>query len=62
MKTDDLISMLAAGNPAPPRAPSARRFALALFCGLLGALLLMACLFGVRKDLAEVAATPLFWA
>ncbi|MCM2495032.1 DUF1109 domain-containing protein [Burkholderia glumae] len=62
MKTDDLISMLATGvTPADPRLP-ARRFATALAIGAAGALLLMAALLGVRRDLAEVALTPLFWA
>ncbi|GAC1033464.1 DUF1109 domain-containing protein [Pseudomonas sp. No.21] len=62
MKTDDLITMLASDNPTVPLLHSTQRFVLALGCGLLGALLLMACFFGARKDLAEVAATPLFWA
>ncbi|WP_246792786.1 DUF1109 domain-containing protein [Burkholderia perseverans] len=62
MKTDDLISMLATGvTPVDPRLP-ARRFATALAIGAAGALLLMAALLGVRRDLAEVALTPLFWA
>ncbi|MDF3934427.1 DUF1109 domain-containing protein, partial [Pseudomonas citronellolis] len=62
MKTDDLIALLAAGETAVDRHALARRFAVALLGGGLGALLLMAALYGVRADLAEVARTPLFWA
>lgn len=62
MKTDELIAMLAAGETAVDRYVLVRRFALALLGGGLGALLLMAALYGVRADLAEVARTPLFWA
>ncbi|WP_374437994.1 DUF1109 domain-containing protein [Pseudomonas panipatensis] len=62
MKTDELIAMLAAGETTVDRHVLARRFALALLGGSLGALLLMAALYGVRADLAEVARTPLFWA
>ncbi|MED5611364.1 DUF1109 domain-containing protein [Pseudomonas sp. JH-2] len=62
MKTDELIDLLAAGETAVDRHALARRFALALLGGGLGALLLVAALYGVRADLAEVARTPLFWA
>lgn len=62
MKTDELIDLLAAGESPVQRHALARRFALALLGGGLGALLLMAALYGVRADLAEVARTPLFWA
>ncbi|MCL6705247.1 DUF1109 domain-containing protein [Pseudomonas sp. T1.Ur] len=62
MKTDDLISLLASGvAPVDPRAP-AKRFSVAVLAGLLGALLLVVALKGVRPDLGQVMATPIFWA
>lgn len=61
MKTDDLITMLARGT-APTAQPNNKRFALALGWGLFGATLLMALLLGVRGDLAEALAMPMFWA
>jgi hypothetical protein len=61
MKTDELISMLAAGaETVAPGAPR-RRHALALGWGAFGALLLMACWLGLRADLAEAARLPMFW-
>ncbi|WP_322011831.1 DUF1109 domain-containing protein [Paraburkholderia sp. J12] len=61
MKTEDLISLLATGAaPVDPHVV-ARRFSWALIAGALGSTLLMALAFGVRRDLATVAATPLFW-
>lgn len=62
MKTNELIDLLAAGESPVDRHALGKRFALALVGGALGALLLMAALYGVRPDLAEVARTPLFWA
>lgn len=62
MKTDDLISLLATADPGVDTGALARRIGLALLGGALGALLLMASLYGVRPDLAQVAGTPLFWA
>ncbi|KPA87665.1 hypothetical protein PF66_05885 [Pseudomonas asplenii] len=62
MNTDELIGLLATGNPRVPPHVLARRLVLALAAGGLGAVLLMASLYGVRPDLAEVARTPLFWA
>jgi hypothetical protein len=62
MKTDDLISMLSTGiAPVDPRL-LAKRLSIALIAGALGATLLTALLLGVRPDLAQVSATPLFWA
>lgn len=62
MKTDDLISLLASGvAPVDRRAP-AKRFSVAVLAGLLGALLLVVALKGVRPDLGQVIATPIFWA
>lgn len=62
MKTDDLISMLASNVAPVERRIVTRRFSLAVLLGLMFALALLLAFFGVRPDLAEVAATPLFWA
>ncbi|RAS22206.1 MULTISPECIES: DUF1109 domain-containing protein [unclassified Pseudomonas] len=62
MKTDDLISLLAAGEGPVQRNVPNRRLGLAVLLGLLAAVLMTAALYGVRSDLAEVARTPLFWA
>jgi hypothetical protein len=61
MRTDELVSMLAAGaNAVEPHALQ-RRYALALGWGAFGATLLMAILLGVRPDLSEAARLPMFW-
>ena len=62
MKTDELISLLAAGEGPVDRHALVRRLGLALLGGGLCALLLTVAIYGVRSDLAEVARTPLFWA
>lgn len=62
MNTHELIDLLASGEGPVERHALARRLGFALLGGGLGALLLMAALYGVRADLAEVARTPLFWA
>lgn len=62
MKTDELISLLAAAAEPVDRHVLARRLLLALLAGMLGALLMTVAIYGVRSDLAEVARTPLFWA
>lgn len=60
MKTDDLIDLLATdASPVSPHAAE-RRFAWALGVGLLLALWWVLASFGLRPDLAEVAATPAF--
>ncbi|WP_413043463.1 DUF1109 domain-containing protein [Pseudomonas sp. YJ42] len=61
MKTDDLISMLASNVPPVEPRIVAKRFSLAVVIGLFLALLVLLTLFGVRPDLADVAAKPLFW-
>ncbi len=61
MKTDDLIRMLAAGAPPVDPHAAARRFSIALACGLLGGAALMALTLGVRDDLAEALVLPMFW-
>ncbi|GHS81979.1 hypothetical protein PAGU2196_28130 [Pseudomonas sp. PAGU 2196] len=62
MKTDELITLLAAGEGPVDRHALARRMAQALLAGLLAAVLMTVALYGVRSDLADVARTPLFWA
>jgi len=61
MRTDDLVAMLAAdAGPVAPEA-TARRYAVALGLGALGAALLMVGLLGLRADLTEAALFPMFW-
>lgn len=61
MKTDELIAVLASdAGPVAPRIWR-QRYALALFAGLLGALLLMVLLLGVRPDIADAVRLPMFW-
>ncbi len=61
MKTEDLISLLATGAAPVDRHVVARRFCRALIAGGAGSTLLLSLVFGVRPDLATVAATPVFW-
>lgn len=61
MKTDELIAMLASdAGPVAPRVWQ-QRYALALGAGVLGALLLMVLLLGVRPDIADAVWLPMFW-
>jgi hypothetical protein len=60
MNTDELISMLSTGVAPVDKNELPKRFALAV--GALAALLIVVLALGVRRDLAEVAMTPLFWA
>ena len=62
MNTDELINMLASNAPAVDRGIVARRFGTAVVIGLLLALLMLLTFFGIRPDIGEIAATPLFWA
>ncbi|BDM22480.1 MULTISPECIES: DUF1109 domain-containing protein [Pseudomonas] len=62
MKTDELISLLAAGEGPVQHNATGRRLGLAMLLGMLAAVLMTVALYGVRSDLAEVARTPLFWA
>jgi hypothetical protein len=62
MKTDDWITLLAAGEGPVKRHAQAKRLSTAVLAGGLAALLVIVALYGVRSDLAEVARTPLFWA
>ncbi|MEP6964961.1 MAG: DUF1109 domain-containing protein [Polaromonas sp.] len=61
MNTDELVALLAANAAPVEKNAVARRFGLALFCGSLGAALLLAAAFGVRADLAEMPRLPMFW-
>lgn len=61
MKTDELISLLAAAEPALDRHQLLKRFVVALLAGGAVTLLMVVLLFGVRTDLVEVMGTPLFW-
>lgn len=62
MKTEDLIGLLAADAVPVQRNAARRRLWLALAGGLPLAGAVMALLgYGVREDLAQVAAAPMFW-
>ena len=61
MKTDELISMLAAGAAPVESGTARRRLRRALLWGFPGAALLMFMVFGVRPDLGQAAALPMFW-
>ena len=61
MKTDELVTMLAAGAGAGEPDATARRYATALGWGACGATLLMAITLGVRPDIHEAAWLPMFW-
>jgi hypothetical protein len=62
MKTDDFISLLASGVEPVDRHALPKRFGIAVLIGAAGATLIMATVLGIRRDLAEVALTPIFWA
>jgi hypothetical protein len=61
MKTDELIAMLAGDAGAVAPRVWQRRYALALGAGLIGAMLLMVPLLGVRPDIADAVRLPMFW-
>ena len=61
MKTDDLVSLLAAGAPAVPAHAVGRRFAVGLGLGLAAALLLLVLTHGLRPDLAHAMVEWTFW-
>ncbi|EEA04510.1 protein of unknown function DUF1109 [Burkholderia sp. H160] len=61
MKTEDLVSLLAAGVPAVDHNVLAKRFSWAMLSGVVGSAVLMAIVFGVRPDIGTVVKTPLFW-
>ncbi len=61
MKTDEFVSLLAAGAAPVPANAVGRRFAVALGWGVLAAVLLLLLTFGVRADLAQDAGKLMFW-
>jgi len=61
MKTDDLISMLAASATPVPRHAASRRLSTALLVGLPLSFAFMLMVFGLRRDLTEVMERPIFW-
>ena len=61
MKTDDLISMLAASATPVPKAAASRRLSGALLIGVPLSFILMLAVFGLRRDLMEVMERPMFW-
>lgn len=61
METDELIHSLSGElAPVPPGAV-ARRIALGLSVGALGSAAIMLAWLGLRPDLAQAVATPMFW-
>jgi hypothetical protein len=62
MKTNDMISLLAANVAPVDRGALARRYRWSLLLGGLGSVLLMAVTFGIRPDIRTMLVTPLFWA
>lgn len=61
MKTDDLISMLAAGDSRLAGPPPGRRYAIACSLGALAAGLMMLGLLQPRQDLLQAMFMPMFW-
>ncbi|AOB32232.1 hypothetical protein AKI39_18185 [Bordetella sp. H567] len=62
MKTDDMISLLAANVAPVDRDVLARRYRWGVLLGALGSVLLMSVIFGIRPDIQTMMVTPLFWA
>ncbi|MBA3034660.1 MAG: DUF1109 domain-containing protein [Gammaproteobacteria bacterium] len=60
MRTDDWVTLLATGAGAVEPHQAARRFAIAIGWGVLGATLLMLALLGPRPDLAAATLLPMF--
>jgi hypothetical protein len=61
MRTDDLVSFLASGAEPVERHAAARRYAIAILLGALGAAVLMLGVLGVRPDLSQAVLLPMFW-
>ena len=61
MKTDDLVTLLAAGVAPVPAGTVGRRFATAMAWGMTGSILLLVFALGVRGDLAQAAGELTFW-
>ena len=62
MNTEDFITLLAADAGPVDRHAFAKRFALAVLVGAVGATVMVASMLGIRPDLAQVSLTPIFWA
>ena len=61
MKTDDLISLLAADTAAVPRGAASRQIAIAMAAGIPLAIMAMLLTMGARPDLAQAIGMPMFW-
>jgi hypothetical protein len=61
MKTDELITVLAAAGAARDPRPAARRYPLALAAGAVAALAMMWAGWGIRPDLVTAMHLPMFW-
>lgn len=61
MKTDELISMLAAGDSTVAGPAAGQRYAMAGGLGALAAAVMMLLLLQLRHDLLQALALPMFW-
>ena len=61
MKTDDLISLLAAGVAPVPRRVVSRQLAIAVGLGIALAALMLLLTLGARPDLGQAILWPMFW-
>lgn len=61
MKTDDLISLLAADTTPVARRAASRQIAMAVALGIVLAALTMQLTLGVRADLGQAVLWPMFW-
>ena len=61
MKTDELVTLLAAGVAPVPASAVGRRFAVAMGWGVPSAVLLLVLTLGIRPDLAQAAGELMFW-
>ena len=61
MKTDELISLLAADTAPVPRTTASKQIATAMAVGIPLAILTMLLTMGARPDLAQATGLPMFW-
>lgn len=61
MRTDELVALLATGAEAVDRRAAVRRGALAVAAAIVVAAILMAVWLGVRANLVQDLAVPMFW-
>jgi len=61
MKTEELVTLLAAGIAPVPGNTASRRFAVAMGWGVSGSVLLLVLVLGIRPDLAQAAGEFMFW-